>query len=118
MQVGYLSPIMRSQALVETTAYLNTYAAAGQMIAAGAPPDVMDNFRHDEIVRSIAKNQGMDLEGLESVDTRDMVREMRAKQEAMQQQLDQLSQGAEAVGKAMPALAQAQQDQGGAERAA
>jgi len=112
VQIQYLSPIMKAQKQMQTRATLNTYAAAQQMAQASGDISVFDNFRDDDSIREIAAAEGMNLGNLESVEMRDMMREIRAKQEQQQQQLDQLSQGAEAVGKALPALAKAQQDRG------
>jgi hypothetical protein len=112
VQIQYLSPIMKAQRQMQTRATLNTYAAAQQMAQASGDISVFDNFRDDDSIREIAAAEGMNLGNLESVEIRDAMREIRARQEQQQQQLDQLSQGADAVGKALPALAKAQQDRG------
>jgi len=112
VQIAYLSPIMKAQKQQQTRATLNTYAAAAQMAQSSGNVSVFDNFRDDDAIREIAEAEGMNLGNLESVGVIDEIRQMRAQMEQQQQQLDQLSQGAEAVGKALPALAKAQQDRG------
>jgi len=112
VQITYLSPIMKAQKQQQTRATLNTYAAAAQMAQSSGNVSVFDNFRDDDAIREIAEAEGMNLGNLESVGVIDEIRQMRAQMEQQQQQLDQLSQGAEAVGKALPALAKAQQDRG------
>jgi hypothetical protein len=110
--INYLSPIMKAQRQMQTRATLNVYAAAQQMAQASGDMSVFDNFRKDRQIRQIAEAEGMDLSGLEAVEMVAQVRQIRAQAEQTQQQLEQLTQGASAVSKALPALAQAQQDRG------
>lgn len=103
--IRYLSPVMKAQKQMETRAILNTYAAA--QVLQPFHPDVMDNYDGDFYAREIAENEGANLAGLVPTDIRDAVREQRAKDEEIQRQLDMMSQGSEAIGKALPALQKA-----------
>jgi hypothetical protein len=110
--INYLSPIMKAQKQMQTRATLNVYAAAQQMAQASGDMSIFDNFRKDKQIRQIAAAEGMDLSGLETLEMVAATRQVRAQQEQIAQQLEQLNQGATAIGKALPALAQAQQDRG------
>ena len=108
--IRYLSPVMRAQKQLETRSILNTYAAAQTLQP--FHPDIMDNYDGDFYAREIAENEGANLAGLIPIDVRDAIREQRAKDEEIQRQLDMMSQGSEAIGKALPALQNATQGLG------
>ena len=111
VSVVYLSPVMRFQKQTENRAILNGLTATGQI----QPffPDVFDNFDGDFYAREFMENEGANLGGLVPPEMRDAVRQMRARQQQVQEQMALLEQGAGAVGKALPALQKATEGLGG-----
>jgi len=129
LDVRYEGPLARAQRSIELTAQDRTIGYVGQLSMALAPiaPDlarnVWDVVKLDESIRARAEITGLPADQLETETTVQQVRQARADQQAKQAQLQTIMQGAEAAGKAAPALrevremAPAMQGQNGAKAA-
>lgn len=102
LRVDYQSPVARAQRHGEAQAIEATVAIAAQMREVF--PDVEDNIDPDEAIRSIADARGMPSRVLNTPDKVAAIRAAKNQAAAEKQQFEEVIAGAEAAGKAAPAL--------------
>lgn len=110
LDVRYEGPLARAQRSIELTAQDRTLGFIGQLSAQLAPvaPDlarsVWDVARLDDSIRARAAVTGLPSDQLNSEQDVQAIREARQQAQAQQAQAQTLMQGADALGKAAPAL--------------
>lgn len=106
ISIEYVSPIARAQQQSEVQAIVDSISVTAGI--AQLSPGVVDNIDLDEAIRQVFAGNGAPIEVLRRQKDVGKIREERARQQAEQEQLDQMSQMAKAGGLVAPLVGELQ----------
>jgi hypothetical protein len=107
LDVRYSSVIAKMQRAAEVASIFETMQAIAPFVQIS--PEITDNFDGDAAARGIAAMKSFPQKFLRDIDKRDAIRNQKAAAAAKQQEMMENESTASSIGKAGPAIVQAQQ---------
>jgi len=104
IDIQYESPLARAQRLEMVESMGKMFAFVGQIPIEAGIPNPWDNLDVDEGIRQAGKIMGLSPKVIRSKDETAKFRDEKAATNAPQEDMDQASQGAEIMSKALPAM--------------